>query len=529
MSEISIQIRRVTERVNEYFRLFGFLSFAKMQYGKSVIRAKKRIGMDEIECVVAETARGTSIGFYAVNSLQGLIYSLPFLFVLILHLINLIPSIGKYISGDNAFFNINWLYVFSGNATLNFQFILITLLLAAIPAMMDFIQQRIRLSNLKSRFSFFSKRAIWDTREIPNSMIIFRASRTVLTHGWLLAILYFGIFGSTDDTLNDLTGLYNTTNEQLLYTLSNTFTITIGLAIGLLSGIRALEIRKENARFDKRSRITGNLLERRIDPILFSVQASAVTSILFTAFMSVTYMQEATMQMATQLIIMSIIGGFIAGFVHSEGYLWISMTYAIFIFFTSVVFIFQTGKESAYGFVIVLQLFLLPVPFLLYLSLRMEKVLERYDVKDKEWLFENIPLLSIIMIRDIKRKQKSAKEAYLETLNREVAEEDIPDAIYINKSVLMDRNSAAHRIALHYYELLLSYTASFDDDTLVYIPTTTQLTSWWKEKSKKPVKTEYKQFIRLTDRLLWDPEYNPDNTEIIYYEPIGQEMVLAIK
>ncbi|MHA2504590.1 MAG: hypothetical protein ACXAE3_17180, partial [Candidatus Kariarchaeaceae archaeon] len=72
MSEISIQIRRVSERVKQYYSIFGLRPSGVMTPGRAVLRGSKRLGFDEIECVVAETARGTSVGFYAVNQLQGL-------------------------------------------------------------------------------------------------------------------------------------------------------------------------------------------------------------------------------------------------------------------------------------------------------------------------------------------------------------------------------------------------------------------------------------------------------------------------
>ena len=107
MSEVSIQIRRVTERVKSYFQDFGFIPNAVMSRGRSVIRGKRRLGFDEVECVVAETARGTSIGFYPINSFQGLIYGIPFFFVLILHLLNQIESLQPSISGEEAFLGVN--------------------------------------------------------------------------------------------------------------------------------------------------------------------------------------------------------------------------------------------------------------------------------------------------------------------------------------------------------------------------------------------------------------------------------------
>lgn len=529
MSEISIQIRRVTEKVRQYFEVFGFIPYPQMSRGRASIRGKRRLGFDEIECVVAETARGTSIGFYAINSFQGLIYGVPYILALTLLLLNQIEGVSKYITGEEALLSINWLKLFLGTSEVSFQLVLILLILAVLPFILEFYHQRIRLSNLKSRFSFFTREAIWETREAPPSLLALQAARSVIIHGWMLAIIYFGVFSSQTDSINELTNLYQTNNEDLYYAISDAFSLTIGLIIGLLSANKAISMRKEQSRFDKRSRITGNLIERRIDPILFGVSSASYTIIIFGFFVSATFMKDVPIMLGFQMMFFALFGAVLAGLIHQEGMLWTSMSYAIFIFFSSLVFIFRTGDQPAYAFIIILQLFFIPIPFILQLSVNFGKILKKYKITSVSWLFESIPIFSLISIFDLNRKKEISKKRYLESLEQEILIDDIEPRIQIGKEILLDKNSPAHKLVLHYYELILSYTASFEEDKFIYIPDSTQLNKWWGDITKQNVETSQNEFVDFTDQILWDPKFLPPQKEILKYEKIGETMVLAIK
>lgn len=529
MSEISIQVRRVTDRVKQYYKLFGFRSHAVMRPGRSVIRGGRRLGFDEIECVVAETARGTSVGFYPIYALQGLIYSFPFIILLLLFSISSIESVANTITGDEAILGINWLKLFGGNAVLDFKFVLIILLFILLPLITDIIHQRIRLANLKARFSFYTRDAIWDTREAPASLIALRASRSIIIYSWILAILYFAAFSFPSEVIGEVTSLYNISNDELFLASSDAFSLTVGLVIGLLSADKALNMRKENSKIDNRSRITGGMLERRMDPVFYGIQAAAYSSILVGLLMSVTFLRGSSFDFAFQLLIFAMIGGMITGFIHSEGPLWISSTYGILIFFSSLIFIFRTGEQPAYAYIVIIQLFLLPMPFILFMARSFMGVLKREGIESSDWLYDALPLLPIITIYNLKKQKSKAKRRYLDDLDREISPDAIDDRIRIQKELLLNRDSPAHKMAMHYYELLLTYTASFEDDKFIYIPTSEQLLNWWEGKSNQSSNQVQLNFLNFIDRVLWDPNYIPENNQIIEHENVGKNMVLAIQ
>ena len=100
MIDISIQIRKVTDKVKQYYSLFGYSTFTQFSSSYSKVNGIKRMGFEEIECVISDTARGTSIGFYPKNQLQNILYSLPLLIGLILIGLSKIELFTPYLTGD---------------------------------------------------------------------------------------------------------------------------------------------------------------------------------------------------------------------------------------------------------------------------------------------------------------------------------------------------------------------------------------------------------------------------------------------
>ncbi|MHA2090367.1 MAG: hypothetical protein ACW98K_05865 [Candidatus Kariarchaeaceae archaeon] len=531
MSEISIQVRRVTERIKRYYSLFGFKHFSMMGPSRSVIRGSRRLGSDEIECVVSETARGTSVGFYRINSYQGLLYSFPFLFPLILHLLNRIDSIAPYITGKNTPFDLNLIKLFTGDSTLDIKFGIIIIGVALIPFALELYNQQVRLTNLKSRFSFYSRDAIWETRELSPSVISVHAIKSAISHGLILAILYFAVFATQDSTLTDVTSRYRTNPVALKEATINAFTFTVGIAVGLISADKALSMRKETSRLDERNKMTGGLTERRIEPFIYGLQAASYSAIVFSVLMSVTFLSGASFDQAVQLIGFTLLGGMMASMVHSvgEGKLWFIFSYAILIFFTSIILIFRTGSNPEYAFAVVLQLFFIPIPFLMYLSLSFENVLKKHNLTNTEWYYDIFPLMAFYSVFLSSMRKKRTRKAYEKGLSEDIPEDLLEDKIKLHKSIFLDRDSAAYKLARHYFELLLSYTASFEEDRLILIPTSSQLGQWWRGKTKLPSNSDQILTLNFVDKLLWDPSFIPTNGDLEKYELIGKEMVIAIQ
>jgi hypothetical protein len=487
------------------------------------------LGSDEIECVISETARGTSVGFYQVNALQGLLYTIPFLFPLLLHLLNLIDPISDYISGNKALLNIDLIKLFSGNSSLNFRFALIIIIVASLPFILEFYNQRLRLINLKSRFSFYSRDAIWETRELSPTLIALKAVKSAVSHGLLLAILYFAVFAIQDSTLDEITQLYRTDETALYIATSNAFTYTAGTVIGLLAADKALSLRRDAASIDTRNRVTGSLLERRIDPILYGIQTASYTGIIFSVLMSVTFLSPGTFDLAIQLMTFTILGGAIAGIIHQEGPIWLTSSYGILVFFTSLILIFRTGDQPEYAFAVILQLFIIPIPFILYLSLSFQGILKKNNITSREWIYDIFPLMAFYSLYLLKKRRRTAREAYERGLSDELPEVILDRKIPIVKDFLQVKDSNAYRLARHYFELLFSYSASFEEDRFILIPTATQLNLWWGEKSKQTSSPEHIKLIHYVDQMLWDPEFSPSDGELEQLEPLGKEMVLALQ
>lgn len=530
MIEASIQVRRITEKVRKFYELFGFRHFTQYHNGRAVIKGSKRLGLDEIECVVSDTARGTSVGFYGVNPLQAIIYSIPFLSLILLHLLNQFDSFSGFLSGGDNFLSVNILKLFTGDATLNLTFTFSILIISLIPFLVEYTIQTIRVANVKARFSFYSKNAIWETREAPTSLIILQSIKSAFTQTFILAIIFFSIFSFDSTTIGEVIKLYQTNEGALLLATQNTFSITCGIILGLISADKAIKLRKNASNYDKRQRISGSTLERRIEPILFGLQAAIYSSFIFGIFLSSTFFIGASFSLSIQFIIFACLGGIIAGLIHQEENIWFTSIYAAIIFFSAIVFIFRTGSNPEYAFLVILELFLLPIPFIMHYAKQFQKSLLKEGILSQDWLYEFIPLTSWYSIYKIKKRRKIIRESYEFELSKDIVTPEM-DArrIYLTKDLFQDRSSLAFRLVRHYFELLVSYTASFDEDAFVIFPTTSQLHQWWLNRTNSEQDRSQVEMIDFIDQLLWDYTYKPSVDDIAKHELVGKEMVIAIQ
>ncbi|NDB79053.1 hypothetical protein EB155_04230, partial [archaeon] len=261
MIDISIQIRKVTDKVKQYYSLFGYSTFTQFSSSYSKVNGIKRMGFEEIECVISDTARGTSIGFYPKNQLQNILYSLPLLIGLILIGLSKIELFTPYLTGDIDQTNVrlNFIQLLFGDLNTSFFSISFLILLSALFILSPYLIQKIRIDILKSRFSFYSKDAVWETKDIPQSLIILNSIKSPFYHGWLILILYFLPFSTTNQVLIELTEIYNTSTENLKNATIEAFSITGGLILGLLSSYKSIKIRAEISKNDKRYRNSGGL------------------------------------------------------------------------------------------------------------------------------------------------------------------------------------------------------------------------------------------------------------------------------
>ncbi|MCE7737618.1 MAG: hypothetical protein GPJ54_22195 [Candidatus Heimdallarchaeota archaeon] len=530
MIEASIQVRRITNKVKKFYELFGFRHFIRYQNGRAIIKGGKRLGLDEIECVVADTARGTTVGFYKINTLQGLFYSLPFLGLILIQLLNRVDFLDDYISGGNNPLSINLLTLFTGNGSLNYTFVFSVLFIALLPWFIDYSIQTIRVANIKARFSFYSKSAVWETREIPTSLIILQSIKSAFTQAYLLAIFFFAIFAFDDTSVGEVVKLYRTSEESLLLATQTTFSLTVGIVIGLLSADKAIKLQKQISTYDKRQRISGSSLERKLEPILLGIQAAIYSAFVFSLFLSTTFFSDAPFSLSIQFITFAILGGIVAGIIHQEEQIWLTSIYAVVIFFTSILFIFRTGSNPEYAFLVILQLFLIPLPFIIHYSTQFRKSLLENGIDTFEWLYDFIPIMGMYSIYIQNKRQKQVKDAYEAELDKSISLSELDErGIAINKLTFQDSSSSAYKLARHYFELIISYTASFEENVFVIIPTSTQLYQWWVTETKIQSDESKIEMIDFIDKLLWDNDFQPPEVQISEYEKVAKEMVITLQ
>ena len=54
------------------------------------------------------------------------------------------------------------------------------------------------------------------------------------------------------------------------------------------------------------------------------------------------------------------------------------------------------------------------------------------------------------------------------------------------------------------------------------------MNNWWLKNQNQKLSSEQFQFLSFSDKLLWDPEYIPDDDTLSSIEQIGLQMVFSL-
>ena len=524
----TIQIRRISAKINRYLSRFGFRTHTEYQNTRAKILAAKDLGLDQIECKIAETSRGTAIGFYSKNGWTNFLVFIPFAFLLGLPLLksnNLLPS---SLSGENSFVDITSLL--GGDLNLNFLSISVLVLIPLIFSLMSYAMQQIRLSFIKSRFSFFTKDANWNPSELTPTMISFRGAQTAFFHGWLFAIVYFSVFAMPSYILSDVLALYQISQETLREGVNAGFLIVSGSLVGLVSADKSNKLRKEYSRQDKTLRFGSGIVLRRVEGILYSLSSALIAGIFFLPFISLTFVNSTSASLLVFHTSGYLIAAVIGGYIRDEGAISFVTAYGSMLLFLSLGLVFRTGAEPAFAFVVILQLLLIPFSLLLIANRGVENKFAEYKVKSIDYYYQFLPLNIFVTIYLLLSRKRKRQIQYEKSLEEDTILEDDEGQLYIDRSVIEGKSGELGiLIAKHYFELMAWYNSSFDENQLVLIPTQKELISYVSERTGKQPSMEDFEFLSMADRLIWDITFSPEKEELAHTEKSGKKLVLELR
>ncbi len=526
MSEApSIQIRRVTNKIENYFQRFGLRTSSNIQSSRAYISGVKSMGPNEIQCRVAETSRGTAISFYQINNWRLSLVFIPFMLTALLLTINSF-GLTQLISGGGIF-GINLLKLFLGNFTIGVEGIVILVFIPTLFAVGTFLVNRIRLGNLKQRFALFSKDAIWEPRDTPIPLLQLKVSQTGFFHIWILAMLFFFVNSLPSKVISEVVSVYGIKEADFLLALQIGFGAISGTILGLIVGYKAIKLRAEYAKNIPSYRVSGTYLERKYEPMFFAVQSAFLASLPVILFLSVTFLAGSTIQSILFFYSGLFVGGLLAGFIHEESLLWFIGAYIGTLFFTSLIFVFRTGQDGGFAFVLIQILFLIPMALFVVAPLQFNYVLKKYKIDTQDHLFNALPVPQFYTYYMMRKLEKKKEIQYEQILQAEIPQED--NVVYLDKKSLVNKaGEISLLIARHYFELISRYNSMFDEKEVVIVPNFDTLLQWWSQKSEKPLSDDNKSFIQISDKLIWDPDFNSKETDLQRIEIIGKSMVLTV-
>ena len=529
MSLASVQIKRISEKVAYYFQKYGYRTHTTISNQSAKIGATPELGVDLFECRIVETARGTAVGFYATNQWVNFLPAIPFVLVILLYLLNLIPGLNELISGFSSLGGINYIKLFLGDFEISIFSVIIITAIPTVFVVTNFFFQKVRLQNIKLRFNYFTRDAKWDPENLTSSMAAFRGAQVGFFQGWFIAVIYFTVLALSNATIAEITGIYGGELEAIKQALFEGFSALAGATIGLIAGDKAQQIRKEISIASSGLRYKGGLQERRFEPILFSLQAGGYSGIIGILFFSVTFLSGASFTIIAYLLLGYLVASVISGYIRDEGPLWFSASVGIILIGTSLSFIFRTGSEAPFAFIVILHLLLIPYCFVIIANHYFTNVLKKSGISTSEHLYHLFPFsifLSLVLVRRRKSKIRKRYEKEIEDENYSFEDTGL---LFIDKTMLENKGKNALILAKHYFELIGWYNTLFEENDVILLPKIQELTNYWIKKSKKEIKPEEVAFVEFADKFIWDESFSPEETNIDQNEAIGREMVFSIQ
>ncbi len=523
----TIQIRRIGEKINRYFRKFGYRTHTEYQNTKAQIKAGKDLGLDQIECKITETSRGTAIGFYPKNTWTNFLVFFPFAIGIILTILRG-DDRTKSIATLNGYIDLKTLFL--GKFEFSFLSVTIMVLIPLIFSLMSYSFQQIRLNFIKIRFSFFTKDANWNPSDLTPTMISLKSAQTAFFHGWLLAVVYFSVFAMPDSIMNDVLSLYSIDQNTLYKGVTEGFLIISGALVGLVSADKANKLRKMYSAQDKALRMGSGLTLRRVESMLYSLTSALFAGVFYLGFLSVTYIDNIPVYAIVFHILGYFVAAIIGGYIREEGVISFVTAYGAIMLFFSLGLVFRTGTEPAFAFVVIIQLLMIPLSFLLIANRGIDPLLASNKIRTVDHMYQILPVNIFVTLYLMRSRQRRRRIQYEKSLEEDTVITDDEGQLIIDKSIISKKGGEiAILVAKHYFELLTWYTSSFDEDKLILIPTPKELMSYWSERTKRQPNQDSFNFLAVADRLIWDTLYIPDQEELRYVEKVGKQLALELR
>ncbi|MHA1911878.1 MAG: hypothetical protein ACTSYA_09300 [Candidatus Kariarchaeaceae archaeon] len=502
---MSSPIERMADRLKRYLTIFSHKVESKGNKSAIKLTSRRRMFPADLNISVAETARGTGIAISDNKKWYALVLITPFILISLLAIIEFtsvldisdsLHSVGKF----------NLITLFLGNSSLGWGFIVFLILLGFFYALLEYLDQKIRVQKVRQRIEYFLRDAIWEPSESPAIIDIIRASYSVILTIYFLAVIYFAPMAMNSDTLANLIQVYGINGSDLSEAIIATVVVDLSLIGGLLASIKTLNLLQYKNQVQKHIFQEDTRLEKRVFLLGTGFLAGTVVGVIGGVFLAQLFLVDMTITQLSVYILLSAIGGIIGIILVNEEPSWPYVGIGIWFFFSSLWFLFRTSEEAAYAWIILLHLFLIPFPIILWLNSKLSKELKKQQVNDPSWYFSPFPfsLYSRLIYEFLNRPDKLQKDE----MEQDKAILDLDESIIlslIDIKTIKAKGKKADELARTYFTVIRGFQKNYS--IISRIPSNQEIETLANLKIKGIDLILIKQYLNTCDQLLWDTEF----------------------
>ncbi len=525
---------RVVDKVRAYLRFFGMkITAVKPSNRRAIIYARRGIYPPQVQIQIRETIKGTAVAFRANNHWTAFFAGLPYFLLGLFALIAYQTPATKLVTKFTAWALMDPGALLFGSSNPSWYIGVMFLILGLAYSIIEIVERSIRVGKLKQRFPYFTRNAIWSPSDTPTVIDVIRSTNSPFIFSYAIAIVYFSPLSLDREILNQLISVYGISSEQLHQAITIASFIIITFVAGLYSGGKIMHHITFRSKIDPSARLKGTRREKMLQILAIGSATGGLTVLLTTMLIGALF-GFPTWQVL--LLLSPVLGsgaGALGALAANEGEEWLIGFSVAYFLAADMIFVFNTGKNGGFAWLIIITLMLLLFPLSNYVMAKFIQQTSTSHDEDPQLFYSLFPTFLYVSLF-YSRKENRAQQVIQKIIQTAqesavVSDKDMERLriVLIDKQRLITKNPSLPTIAGLYFSIISRYASSQKEAKLV--PTPEELIDWVKSKLPATSALSVDKNILVVDAALWNPLYIPDNAELSQAQSELQKILDLIK
>ncbi len=524
---------RVVDKVRAYLKFFGMkITTVKPGNRRANIYARRGIHPPQVRVHIRETIKGTAVVFRPHNSWTSIFPGLPYFALGIFALVYQTP-IKRFVEDFSSWALIDPSILLFGSADPNWYVGVICLILGIVYTIAEIVERTIRVSKLKQRFPYFTRNAIWSPSDTPTVIDVIRSTNSPFMLSYVLTVVYFSPLSLDSEILTKLISVYGISSDQLHQAIAIASFIVITFVSGMYSGAKIMHHVSFRAQVDPSSRLRGNRREKMLQIIALGAGTGGLGVLLTTMLIGALFGFPTWQFLLLLIPVLGSVAGSLGALAANEGEEWLIGFSVAYFLATDMIFVFNTGKNGGFAWLIIITLMLLLFPLSNYVMAKFIQQTAAAHDEDPQLFYSLLPVFLYVSLFYSKREKKAEQviQKIIQTAEESavVPIEDIERLriVLIDKQRLIAKNPSLPSVAELYLSIISKYAAQQKEAKL--IPTPEELIDWIKNKVPATSTASVDKSILLIDAALWNPVFTPSSDELSQAQIELQKILDLIK